>query len=134
MLDENKIKLMTKLSIYENKKGKEDIYLSKYYKTDYVRMQMLKTVVSVTIGYVLLLLMYFTYKMEFLIKNAVVLNYKLMGAYILGIYIIILAVYILGTTIAYSVKYDKSRKKLTRYFRMLKSLERSYGKEVTRES
>ena len=134
MLDENKIKLMTKLSIYEKKDGKEDIYLSKYYKTDYVRMQMLKSIVSVTIGYVLLLLMYFTHKMEFMIKNAVVLNYKLMGAYILGIYIIILAVYVLGTIIAYSVKYDKSRKKLTRYFRLLKSLERSYSKEVTRES
>ncbi len=134
VLDENKIKLMTKLSTYENKDGKEDIYLSKYYKTDYVRFQMLKSIVTVTIGYVLLLLMYLLYKMEFLIKNAVVLNYKLMGGYILGFYILIVAVYAIGSAIAYSIKYDSSRKKLARYFRLLKRLERFYNKDETRES
>lgn len=48
MLNDRKIRLMTKLALYERKEGKEDIKLSKYYRTDYVRLQVLKTVVAVT--------------------------------------------------------------------------------------
>ncbi|MDF2593610.1 MAG: hypothetical protein K0S75_3076, partial [Clostridia bacterium] len=42
MLNTNKVRLMTKLALYETKEGKEDIRLSKYYKTDYVRYQVIK--------------------------------------------------------------------------------------------
>jgi hypothetical protein len=51
MLDYKKIRLMTKLAVYEKKDGKEDIHLSKYYKTDYVRYQVLKAIITSTIGY-----------------------------------------------------------------------------------
>ena len=125
---------MTKLAAYEKNEGKEDIELSKFYKTDYIRLQMLKSIISSTLGYILILILIFMYRMEFLIKNAVVLNYKLIGGNILGIYILIVAIYALGSAIAYSLKYDFSRKKLSRYFRLLKRLRKAYGKEEARES
>lgn len=126
MLNSKKIRLMTKLAVYETKEGKEDIHLSKYYKTDYVRFQVLKSVISATVGYLLILLLVVMYKMEYLIKNAVVLNYKMIGNYVLGIYIMIVTVYGLGSVLVYSRKYDASRKKLARYFKLLKRLSRIY--------
>ena len=48
MINNEKVKLMTKLAIYE-KKNEEDIKLSKYYKVDYVKHNILKTLITVTI-------------------------------------------------------------------------------------
>lgn len=130
MLNNSKIRLMTKLAIFENKEGKEDIRLSKYYKTDYVRFQVLKSAISATIGYALLLLMIFLYQFEFIIKNAVTLDYITIGTYILGFYIMIITVSVLATFVGFSMKYDKSRKKLTRYYKLLKRLNRLYKEET----
>lgn len=133
MLNNNKIRLMTRLAIYEEKDGKEDIKLSKYYKTDYVRYQVLKTIICSTIGYALILLMIFLYQSEYIIRNAISLDYITIGTYILGFYIMIITVYGFGSLIGYSVKYDASRKKLSRYFKLLKKLNKMY-KEETPES
>jgi hypothetical protein len=133
MLNNKKIKLMTKLAIYEDKEGREDIKLSKYYKTDYVRYQVLKSVIAATIGYALILLMIFLYKSEYIIEKAVVLNYKSIGTNVLGVYIMIVTIYGLGSLVGYSMKYDASRKKLARYYKLLKQLGKVY-KEETPES
>ncbi len=129
MLNNRKIRLMTKLAVYEKNDGKEDIKLSKYYKTDYVRLQILKTILSVTVGYLLILLMIVIYKSEYLIANAVSLDYKTIGVTMLGTYIILLTVFIVGTLIGYSFKYDKSRKKLGKYYKTLKKLRMIYREE-----
>lgn len=130
MLNNNKIRLMTKLAVYESKEGKEDISLSKYYKTDYVRYQTIKSIISVTFGYALILVLVFMYKSEEIIKKAVTLDYKTIGIYILCFYIIIVAVYGLASIVGYSIKYDASRKKLGRYFKLLKRLNKIYNDET----
>lgn len=129
MLNNDKIRLMTKLAVYENKDGKEDIRLSKYFKTDYVRYQVIKSVICATIGYAIILGLIFMYKSEYFIKNAIVLDYKTLGSYILGFYIMIVAVYGLASIVGYSIKYDRSRKKLGRYFKLLKRLSKIYNEE-----
>ncbi|MFU0826225.1 MAG: Polyisoprenyl-phosphate glycosyltransferase [Lachnoclostridium sp.] len=129
MLNNKKIKTMTKLALYEQSDGKEDLRISKYYKTDYVRLHVLKTAVSVTVGYILLLVMIGMYKAEYLIKNLVKLNLFRIGQYILGFYIIIMAVYVTGSIIGYSLKYSKSRKDLSKYYKALKKLNDFYQDE-----
>jgi hypothetical protein len=130
MLNNNKIRLMTKLALYESKEGKEDIRLSKYYKTDYVRFQVIKSIISATLGYALILLLIFLYQFENIIRNAVSMDYKSVGMNILGIYIIFIAIYGLGSLLGYSIKYDASRKKLGRYYKLLKSLNKIYNDET----
>ncbi|WP_310605129.1 hypothetical protein [Anaerosporobacter sp.] len=129
MLDNNKIKLMTKLAIYEKNEGQEDIKLSKYYKMDFVRYQVLKSIVSVTVSYLLVLVIVAFYKSEYLIQEAVKLDYKAIGSTVLGIYIIILTVYVLGSVIGYSFKFDLSRKRLFKYRKNLKKLRQFYHNE-----
>ncbi len=129
MLNNRKIRLMTKLAIFENKEGKEDIRLSKYYKTDYVRYQVLKSIISTTVGYLLILTLIFLYRSEYIIKNAVSLDYKTLGSYILGVYIILITVYGLSSLAWYSFKYDASRKKLSRYNKLLKRMMKIYKEE-----
>lgn len=126
MLDIKKIKIMTKLAAFEQGKGREDIKISKYYKTDYIRYQVIKTGVSVTLGYLMLVLLVVLYKAEYLINKIVTLDFVRIGQYLLGFYIIIMAIYLIGSYIGFSIKYDYSRKNLSKYYKSLKKLDKLY--------
>ncbi|MBQ3027821.1 MAG: hypothetical protein IJD26_01990 [Lachnospiraceae bacterium] len=133
MLNNRKVRLMTRLAMYEQNEGKEDVRISKYFRTDYVRLNVLKTIVAVTFGYLLILLLLVVYHSEYLIREAVTLDYRGMISRYVGIYIIILAVYGALGMIGYMLKYRASRKKLAKYFRMLRRL-RSLYREADGES
>ena len=49
MLDKKKIKLMTRISIYEKNEDTNDLALSKFYKEDYAKYGCLKTLVATTV-------------------------------------------------------------------------------------
>ena len=129
MLNNRKVRLMSRLAMYEQNEGKEDVRLSKYFRTDYVRLNVLKTVVAVTLGYLLILVLLIVYHSEYLIREAVTLDYKGMLLRYVGIYIIILVVYCSFAMIGYMLKYRASRKKLAKYFRMLRRLRSLYREE-----
>lgn len=133
VLNNKKIRVMTKLALYEQRNGKEDIRLGKYYKTDYVRLQVLKTVVSVTVGYALILLMIGIYNSEYIIRKAVTLNFVRIGQVILGFYIMVITVYAIGAIIGYSFQYDRSRKQLSKYYKSLRRLSSIHQEENTNE-
>lgn len=126
MLNNRKVRLMTKLAIYEQKTGKDDIRLAKYYKSDYARLQVLKTAIAVTISYLCLIVIGVIYKMQYILNNALDINYPALGKKLLGIYLAIMAVYLIFTALGYSIHYSASRKKLARYFRMLRKLNHMY--------
>jgi len=129
MLNNRKVRLMTRLAIYEQTEGKEDVRISKYFQTDYVRLNVLKSVVAITIGYLLILLLLILYHSEYLIREAVTLDYRGMVTRYAGIYVIILTVYGALCMIGYMIKYRASRKKLAKYFRMLRRLRSLYREE-----
>ncbi len=129
MLNNRKVRLMTRLAMYEQTEGKEDVRLSKYFRTDYVRLNVLKTMVAVTIGYLLVLLLLVVYHSEYLIREAVTLDYRGIVMRYAGIYIILLTAYGAVAMIGYMLKYRVSRKKLAKYFRMLRRLRSLYREE-----
>lgn len=129
MINNRKVRLMTRLAMYEKKEGKEDIRLSRYFRRDYVRAKLINNLIAVTVGYLLVLLMIGAYRMEYLIREAVRLDYIGIGKTILGIYIIILTIYTMAALIGYSLYYDYSRKSLAKYFRMLRRLRSIYREE-----
>ena len=129
MVNMRKVRLMTKLAIYEKKEGKEDIKLGKYFRRDYIRLKILHNIVAVTIGYLLVIAMIVAYQMEYLSREAVNLDYIGIGKTILGIYVIIVTVYVMAAMVGYGLYYDYSRKKLAKYFRMLRLLRSMYQEE-----
>ena len=130
MLNNDRIRLMTKLAIYENKEGKEDIRLSKYYKLDYVRYEVIKSIIFATIAYVIIAGMVIFYRSEEIIKDALTLDYKSIGMKALVVYVILITLYGAGSAIFFSYRFDRSRKKLGRYFKLLKRLNRLYKEET----
>lgn len=124
MINQEKTALMTRMAIYEKNAGKEDMKLSRYYKTDYARMNVLRTVVAVTVAFVLIVAMMVLYRLEYYLDNALTLDYKAMGMKLLNVYVIVLAVYVVLSFIGYSIKYSLSRKGLSEHFSNLSKLKK----------
>ena len=75
MVSEQKVRMMIRLADYESHEGKQDFARTKYYKMDYIRLQILKTLVCVTCAVVLIAVIAGLYNMEYLITNALELDY-----------------------------------------------------------
>ncbi|SES79320.1 hypothetical protein [[Clostridium] polysaccharolyticum] len=122
MLNEKKIRLMTRLSLFEEYEGKEEIKIDRYYKIDYIRYQILKSMLCVTLGYVLILLAVFVYQSEYILDNITSIAYKSVGVYILTGYLFLLLFYSFITGIVSCFRYERSRKKMKKYKKNLKTL------------
>lgn len=129
MLNNRKVRIMTQLAIYEKKEGRPDFRLAKYYKMDYARFNALKTILWVTFAYILGLFLFALYKLEYLLDNAMTIDYKALGWKILGIYIAVISVYVVGSLVGYTIYYTISRKKLGKYYKMLGILKGMYKEE-----
>lgn len=131
MINEEKVRLMTKLAIYEENKGKSIIPLSKYFREDYIGIQMLKSFFAGTIGYLLIVLLVVCYKLEYLINEIVKLDVMAMIVSVLAVYVICMAIYLGVIYVVCSNRYKKAKKSLKAYDNVLKKLEGLYEKEET---
>lgn len=129
MLSEKKIRLMIRLADYEQNQGKIDLERTKYFKLDYIRYEILKTLVSVTSAVVLILLLIGMYHLEFLITNALELNYAWMARYFLISYILLLFLFSLVTVSVSSVRYEASKKRVKEYYSTIQELISFYKEE-----
>lgn len=133
MIAKDKIRTMSRMAIFESsKEGKEALGTIRFFRTDYIRWEILKTVVSVTIGYAIVLGLVILYHLEYLIKNATKLNYTSLGFRILGIYLILLIIYITFTMMTAVYRYRQSRRRYLGYERQIKELAKIYDFEEAR--
>lgn len=63
-MNEERIRLMTRLAAYEQDRGQENMAINQYFRRDYVSFQMLKTFICSTIAFGILVLLYVLYQME----------------------------------------------------------------------
>lgn len=69
MLDLEKIRLMTKLAIFEKKEGKNIIEARSYYKADYISNQVLKTLFHFTVCFILIAALLLLMRIESILLN-----------------------------------------------------------------
>lgn len=133
MLDERKIRLMTKLARYESEEGKEDLRIADYYRSDYLGIALFKNFFLASIGYVVILLLIASYFSEYLLDNIHKMNLLLMAVAIIGGYMITLTVYSVITYAIYSMRYSKAKRSVKGYGQELAELEKLYETEVDRK-
>ena len=64
MLNEERIRLMTKMASYEEGEGKEYMPIKQYYRKDYVGLGMIKTFITSSIAFGILFLCWVLYDMD----------------------------------------------------------------------
>lgn len=125
MLNNEKIILMTKLSLYEQKNQEKEIRSSKYFKGDYMSLKMISSFICVTFAYLLCFILWFMYKSEQVIpKLTTTEKFISLVVIILSIYVIVTVIYMIFSYAFFSHKFRKIRKKLKEYNGDLKTLHR----------
>ena len=69
MINEEKVKIMDRLAVYEKQEGRKYLPVSKYYRSDYIGLALIKNFFLVTIGYGLILAVIAAYNLEYLLDN-----------------------------------------------------------------
>lgn len=134
MLNEEKVKVMNKLAMYEKGEGRKYLPVSKYYRSDYIGLALIKNFFLVTIGYVLLMAGTAAYFGDYLMENIHKMDLITLGIYVLLGYVAALLVYSLLTYIQYSVKYHRAKKSVKQYYIELTRLEKMYEREEKKQS
>ena len=132
MVNEDKVKIMNRLAMYEHGEGRKYLPVSRYYRSDYIGLALIRNFFLVTIGYVLGLAGVAAYFSEYLMDNVNKINLVEVGIYIIVGYLIVLVVYSILTYIQYSVKYFRAKKSVREYYQDLTRLEKIYGREEKR--
>ncbi|MDO5155130.1 MAG: hypothetical protein Q4D51_04115 [Eubacteriales bacterium] len=132
MVNEEKVKLMSKIAIYEKRQGKQEIPMNEFYKGDYVRIHTLKAVVSATIAFVVVVAMVMVYKMDYILSNVLKMDYRQIISEIVMVYGIWVVIYWLFARILYAVRYEKSRSNIIIYNHHLKKIQEESDKKVVK--
>lgn len=127
MLNEEKIKLMTGIAMFEKKADKDIFPVSRYFKSDYVSSHMIRSFISYTLTCVLCLFLWVLYSIEDILNTMD--PEKLLGtAKQMGIYYVAgLIIYMAITCYVYSKRYDFAGKSMKIYLAKLRRLEKKYG-------
>lgn len=115
MLNEERIRVMTRMASYEAGEGKKHIPIRQYYRKDYVGYQMIKTFISSTISFGILFLLWAVYSMKNLTEQLSQINLIRFGVILLVIYIIFVVVYQVLAVFIYSRKYSKAAVSVKKY-------------------
>ena len=134
MLNEEKIKIMNKLAMYEQGEGKKYLPVIRYYRSDYIGLALIKNFFLVTIGYCLILAGIAAYFGEYLVDNIHKMDLVAVGRNAVIGYVVVLVVFSVATYIQYSVKYHKAKKSVKEYYQELTQLNKIYSREEKKSS
>ena len=129
MVNEDKIKLMTKLAVYEQGEGNKTLPVMQYFQGDYIVFNGIKTFISITVAYGILLLMACVLGNQYLMENIHKMSIEqLVGRVVFG-YILVLAVYLTVALVVYTKRYSEAKRSAKKYYNQLKKLNSYYDKE-----
>ena len=126
MLNEERIILMTKLASYEKNEGKKSMAIGKYFRGDYIALNLLKAWISSTIAFFIGMGLYLLYNMEELMEELYNIDFAYFAKNIISTYVIFVIVYCCLTYIIYAYRYMKAKKSIRRYYNNLKKLNAMY--------
>lgn len=129
MLSQERIKLMTRMAAYEENEGKKYMAIGSYFRSDYMGMQLIKSVISSTLVFLIFVGFYIYYHFESLMADIYKIDLVNMGKTVLNYYIIFVVANALITYIVYSFRYSKAKRSLKRYYQHLKQLAALYDLE-----
>lgn len=134
MLNNEKIKLMTKLSLYEEKEKKKNMRINNFFKHDYIIYNLIKSGVYLLLSFGIIALLVLLYFVEDIVANIAVMDFAKIGSMLLILLLASLSLYIILAYFVYDSRYDKAKRNLKAYHSGLKRLNRTYELSERAES
>lgn len=132
MLNEERIKLMTKMASYEANEGKRNMAIGNYFRGDYISVQVIKSILHATIAFFIVFALFVFYDLEILMADVYKMDLLDLGKTIILYYLGFVLVYAVISYAVYAYRYAKARKSLKVYYNNLKKLAYLYDKESKR--
>ncbi|MDE6674209.1 MAG: hypothetical protein K2K19_05265 [Acetatifactor sp.] len=128
MLNEERVILMTKMASYEAGEGKKSMSLGRYFRGDYISLQLLRAFFCGTIAYLLGFGLYVLYDFETLIANIYKMDLIVFAQNVVTWYAILVVGYCVLTYAICTYRYAKAKNSLKCYYHNLKKLDSLYRK------
>lgn len=126
MINEQRTRMMTKLALYESKRGKKELQITRYAPGDYVTAHMLWSFVCGTIAFVIVLALWVLYNIEGLLIELFSMDIMHLAINILLVYIIFIGLYLGMCYVYISYRYGRYKKRVNKFLLGLKELYRQY--------
>lgn len=129
MINEEKVILMTRASLYEKKTGRQKMKITRYFRHDYISLQILSGWFFVTVSFVLCAALWGVCHMEYLLDNLHKMDLKSFGMTILMVYVLVVAVYCCVLYGLCSYRYHTAKKSVGTYAHTLRKISDIYVQE-----
>ena len=131
MLNEKRVKHMVKLAMYEGKDGAEELKVSAFYKKDYISFNVLWSIIWMTFAYLIVAVLFVLAKLQEIMNGMSIMMVVKMGGALIGIYVVLLVVYIHVTRYFYKKKHARSYHRVKKFKEGLEILHNMYQEEKT---
>lgn len=130
MIHEERVILMSRLQAYEDNDGKKDIATANYFRGDYIGLQMLKSIIYMTLAAGIFYAGYVFYHLEDFLESIYETDWIEYARMLLTRYLVLVVGYVLITYMVYAYRYAKAQKNLKKYYGGLKALNAMYHEEA----
>ena len=120
---------MTKLASYEAGEGKKNAAIGKYFRSDYIGVQVIKSIISATVAFAIGFGLYILYDFESLMMDIYKMDLFIFAKNVLMNYFAVVVVYAVLTYGIYAYRYSRAKKSLKNYYANLKLLSALYEKK-----
>lgn len=126
MLNEERIILMTKMAAYEENEGKKNVAIGSYFRSDYISMQVIGSMIGGTVAFAICFALYLFYDFEIFMVEVYKMDLFAFAKKVLIMYLVAVIGYGMISYIIYSIRYSKAKKSLKNYYNNLKKLSSMY--------
>ncbi len=123
---------MTRMACYEAKEGRKNVAIGNYFRGDYIGLQVIKSVISATIAYILIFAMFILYDFEVFMADIYKMDLLEFAKTVITYYLIFTVGYAVISYGVYTYRYTRARKSLKTYYNNLKKLAYLYERETKR--
>ena len=134
MINEEKVILMTRASLYEEKQKKKALKISKYFRHDYISVQLLAGWFFVTLCFLLAAVLWGACHMEYLMENLHKMDRQGFGLLVLAFYVVTVVVYLSVLYGVSSYRYSRAKRSVSEYMQTLQKISDIYEKEDSGET
>lgn len=129
MVNEDRLRHMIKIARFDTYDDKTCRPMTQYARKDYVSLQMLRSFITGTIVFCLVLGLWMLYHMQELMNELNKINIQEAAVTLISAYAVFLAVYEAATFIIYQLRYTAGRRKVKSYYASLKKVNQMYERE-----
>ena len=126
MINEEKVRLMTKMASYEAGEGKKYLAICRYFRSDYISLQILKALISGTLTFCIIVGLAVLYDFDTLLKDLYKIDLLQTGKDIVVVYLISVGLYVVIVYFVALYRYNRARQSLRTYYGNLRKLSKYY--------